>query len=214
MAKPDKEQEDNQSLAERIALDINIGVLRHGEWLKQSDLERRYGSNRFSLRRALDELATKRIVEYRPNRGYQVFEPDPEQRAEIREVRTLLECHAAPSMAENVTEEDLVDLQKLAERFQEAIYNGTVLEQNEANVAFHMALLELCSNKALAELIKEYRKRGLAALVSRWQTFAQLEKANKDHFLMIEALRNRDASRLRLIIEAHINQHEVSEQSS
>ena len=69
-----------QEAGKRIALcdtyaqaqDILAGVLLPGTWLKQIDLERRYKCTRPEVRRALDRLAQKRLVEHVPNRGFRV----------------------------------------------------------------------------------------------------------------------------------------------
>ncbi|MBN8933883.1 MAG: GntR family transcriptional regulator, partial [Rhizobium pusense] len=51
-----------------ILHDIQTGILAPGAWLKQIDLEQRYRCGRPEIRRALDRLAQKRIVEHVPNR--------------------------------------------------------------------------------------------------------------------------------------------------
>ena len=44
-----------QVVAERLARDVQAGLLPPGTWLKQIDLETRYGHGRSDIRRALDE---------------------------------------------------------------------------------------------------------------------------------------------------------------
>ncbi|MDV6228599.1 GntR family transcriptional regulator [Nitratireductor aquimarinus] len=196
---------EHVQLSERIVRDINIGKYGPGEWLKQIDLEQRYGVTRIAVRRVLDELVAKRLVEHIPNRGYRVYALSPTQRREVSEIRTLLETAAAPGIVERATEKDIEDLTALAEGFKEAAYNGTILEQNEANLRFHLRLLELCANKSLVELITELRQRGPAAPVTRWHTVAQLEKASNDHFLIVDAIKNRDVEAMKTVITSHIN---------
>ena len=191
---------------ERIFTDIRIGTFGPGVWLKQIDLEERYGAKRIAVRKALDELVAKRLVEHIPNRGYRVYDLDATRRRELRAIRTLLETAAVDEIIANVQDQDVEELHALAEVFERASYDGTVLALNDANGAFHQRLLKLCDNKTMVELIMEMRARGPAAPVTRWRTVAQLEKVCRDHYMIVEALAARDGPRLKSVISGHINE--------
>jgi DNA-binding GntR family transcriptional regulator len=195
-----------ESLVDIMARDIQAGVFTPGTWLKQIDLENRYGATRMDVRRALDQLALKRLVRHVPNRGYHVHALDDRQADEIRDVRIILETAAADSMVENAGAADLEDLRRLATRFDELVLNGTILEQYEANIAFHMRLLKLCSNQELINVVMELRGRGPSAPATQWKTRARIEQSGREHFMMIDALEARDAAALRRILAAHIRQ--------
>jgi DNA-binding GntR family transcriptional regulator len=195
-----------ESLVDLMARDIQAGVFTPGTWLKQIDLENRYGATRMDVRRALDQLALKRLVRHVPNRGYHVHALDDRQADEIRDVRVILETAAAESMVENVGTADLEDLRRLATRFDELILTGTLLEQYEANIAFHVRLLKLCSNQELVNIVMELRGRGPSAPATQWKTRARIEQSGREHFMMIDALAARDAAELRRVLTAHIRQ--------
>src|SRR4051812_41592459 len=88
-------------VAERNAPDIQSGALSPGMWLKQIDLELRYGGSRLEIRQALDRLAQRRLVQHVLNRGYHVFEPDGRQATETLEIRCILETSVADSIVAN-----------------------------------------------------------------------------------------------------------------
>lgn len=194
------------SLVDIMARDIQAGVFTPGTWLKQIDLENRYGATRMDVRRALDQLATKRLVRHVPNRGYHVHALDDRQADEIRDVRVILETAAADSMVQSVNAADLRDLRRLAARFEELILTGTILEQYEANIAFHVRLLKLCTNRELVNVVTELRGRGPSAPATQWKTRARIEQSGREHFMMIDALEARDAEALRRVLAAHIRQ--------
>src|SRR3546814_8626773 len=73
-----------KEIAERIERDIHVGTLAPGAWLKQVDLEERYGCTRIDLRQALDRLVTRQLVRHTPNRGYRVDEFEPRKVEELR----------------------------------------------------------------------------------------------------------------------------------
>ena len=198
--------ESPANLVDVMARDIQAGVFTPGTWLKQIDLENRYGATRMDVRRALDQLATKRLVRHVPNRGYHVHALDDRQADEIRDVRVILETAAAESMVQSVTAADLRDLRRLATRFEELILTGTILEQYEANLAFHVRLLKLCTNRELVNVVTELRGRGPSAPATQWKTRARIEQSGREHFMMIDALVGQDAEALRGVVGALFRQ--------
>ncbi|KLK89690.1 transcriptional regulator [Microvirga vignae] len=193
-------------LADLIARDVRSGFFAPGMWLKQIDLEQRYGYGRPDVRRALEYLAQKRLVQHVPNRGYHVFLPDGEQTAHILELRIILETAAVDSIVTRATPAAIERIRDLAQQFDDAILNGTVLDQYEANLAFHRELLGLCSNPELLNLVTDLRSRTSSALAGQWSTRARVEQSSREHHAMIEALSARDAPRLKEIIALHIRQ--------
>ena len=193
-------------LADAIARDVRSGVFAPGTWLKQIDLEQRYGYGRSDVRRALDYLAQKRLVQHVPNRGHHVFLPDGDQTAHILELRVILEMAAVDSIVARATPAAIERIRDWALQFDEAIHNGTILDQYEANLAFHRELLGLCSNPELLNLVTELRGRTSSALAGQWSTRARVEQSSREHHAMIEALSDRDGTRLKKMIALHIRQ--------
>ncbi|MDK3020776.1 GntR family transcriptional regulator [Pseudodonghicola flavimaris] len=192
-------------ISQQIVTDINKGVLGPGEWLKQIDLEKRYGCTRIKVRDALTNLHSKRLVEHIPNRGYRVPHPDPTRIRQVGEVRALLESHAAADVIDQATEADIAELRALAEAFKEAAYHGSSFAQIEANYAFHAKLYSFCRNDVLREMMLDLRQRGPAAPVGQWQTMDQLLKATQGHFDLVDAIEKRDLPLLKARITSHIS---------
>jgi DNA-binding GntR family transcriptional regulator len=193
-------------LADAITRDVRSGAFAPGMWLKQIDLEQRYGYGRSDVRRALDYLSQKRLVQHVPNRGYHVFLPDGDQTAHILELRVILELAAVDSIVARATPAAIERIRDRARQFDEAILNGTILDQYEANLAFHRELLGLCSNPELLNLVTELRGRTSSALAGQWSTRARVEQSSREHHAMIEALSDRHVARLKKIIALHIRQ--------
>jgi DNA-binding GntR family transcriptional regulator len=194
------------TVADLIARDVRAGAFAPGTWLKQIDLEHRYGIGRSDIRRALDYLAQKRLVQHVPNRGYHVVLPDSDQTAHILELRVILETAAVDSIVTNATPDAIERINALAHKFDEMILHGTVLEQYEANLAFHRELLSLCSNPELSNLVTDLRSRTSSALAGQWSTRARVEQSSREHHAMIRALAAGDAQQLKDTITLHIRQ--------
>jgi DNA-binding GntR family transcriptional regulator len=189
-----------------ILHDIQTGVLAPGSWLKQIDLERRYSCGRPDVRRALDRLTQKRIVEHVPNRGYHVFEPDGDRARQVSEIRILLETGVAEKIVENATADAVAELRQLADRFDSVILNGTTIDLYEANLAFHHTLLSLCGNVELVNLIAEIRQRTSSAPVSQWITRARIQQSSLEHYEMVDAIAMKDVEKLKSVTVRHIRQ--------
>lgn len=189
-----------------ILNDIQAGAFPPGAWLKQIDLETRYGRGRNEIRRALDRLAQKRVVEHVPNRGYHVYMADGKQADDIAEIRVMLETGIVSKVVANATAADIRHLRILADRFQNLILDGTIFELYEANLSFHRAFVQLSGNSELDGVIAELRQRTSSAPVSQWKTRARIEKSAQEHHQIVEALEAGDAERLRRLVERHIRQ--------
>jgi DNA-binding GntR family transcriptional regulator len=198
-----------RDIADLIAWDIQSGVLTPGMWLKQIDLEKHYKRSRGDVRRALDRLVEKRLVQHIPNRGYHVYAPDGRQAAELRDIRVILETAAVDGIIASASPSAIERVRSLARRFADLIPTGTVLEQYEANIAFHVELLALCPNRELRNLVMELRGRNSAAPASQWKTRARIEQSSREHLAMVDALAAGDGARLRQIIALHILQPEA-----
>jgi DNA-binding GntR family transcriptional regulator len=196
------------ALVNRIAVDIQSGVFTPGTWLKQIDLEARYGCTRMDLRRALDRLVAKRLVEHVHNRGYHVYEADSRVYAELQDIRIVLELRAAELVCQHATPGDVRELRRLAKRFDALLPGGTVFEQYDANIAFHVRMLEICSNRELHELIMEIRRRGPSAPIFQWKSRARMEQSSREHLAMVDAIEERQLARLQKLVREHIQQTE------
>jgi len=198
---------ESGSLAELIEADIYSGALAPGMWLKQIDLEQRYKCARLALRHALEQLHSRKVVQHIPNRGYYVPPIDSEHVHNILRARALVEMSVVEELIQNITDESLARLSYLASVFAETVKTGTVLEQDSANHAFHRELLKSCRNSVMVEIIWDLRMRVPLAAQRASNTPAKLERSARDHFEMIEALRTKDADRLRMITERHVSQY-------
>ena len=195
---------NQDNLAGEIERDIYQGVLAPGMWLKQIDLEERYQCTRLALRYALDQLQVRKIVRHMPNRGYYVPSVDEVAVQEIMQARAYVEMAVCDNVVTNITDDSLAKMSYLARLFDDSIKSGTVLQQDEANHAFHRELLRACSNEVMVKIIWDLRLRVPIAVQRANNTPARLERSAREHFEMVEALRLRDAQRLREITEVHV----------
>lgn len=197
---------ESRDVTDLLLQDILTGTLPAGTWLKQIDLEQRYDCTRPEVRRALDRLTQRRLVQHIPNRGYQVYEVDERRAHEITDIRVILETSVADLMIAHVTPEAIETLRALAHHFDEMSFHGSILEHYDANLAFHRALLQLAGNSELVDLVSEIRQRTASAPVSQWRTRARVEQSAREHHLMVDSLEAGNLAELKHLIEIHIRQ--------
>lgn len=202
----EKSKDDKDRPVKDLLLDdILSEKYRSGEWLKQVDLETTYNANRFEVRIALSELAARHLIDHIPNRGYRVIDPTSRQRADLYELRTIVETGAARLVALRVTDEDINELSKLVDEFSDAIDSKSMSELSELNMAFHNRFYEICDNPLLVSQIQELRQRGIPGRRGAWDAIAGRKASYEDHAKMVEMLRTKDIDGLCYVIHNHLN---------
>lgn len=200
----DASRRDPALLVEAIEADIYKGVLAPGMWLKQIDLEERYGCTRLAVRHALETLQSRKVITRVRNRGYYVPPVDEAAMNEIMQARALVETSIVDILVANVADDSLARLGYLATVYADTLRNGTLSEQDEANHDFHRELLKSCPNKVVVEIIWDLRMRIPVLAQRTYNTPSRLERSAREHFEMVEALRLRDGPRLADVISRHV----------
>jgi DNA-binding GntR family transcriptional regulator len=203
---PKRMPKEAPSLVDRIVQDIQNGAFQPGAWIKQIDLQARYGVKRLDVRRALDQLALMRVTQHVPNRGHHVYVIDPVQLHSIRELRVLLETGAAAWLTPHITDACIRSIRALAQTFLDVSQCGTVLDMYLANKAFHEGMYALCPNKALVTTIREMRSRMPSSMSMQSGAQGRVARSAREHFDIVAAMEARDLTTLQRLIALHIRQ--------
>ena len=195
---------DEHELVEKIRQDIYLGKLAPGMWLKQVDLERRYACTRLSLRHALEQLSSLKVVEKLPNRGFYVPTFEQETIKAVTDARARVEMSIAPELAMNTPASAFDRLTELAQVFSVSVRTGTLEDQDKANLAFHAEMLKYGPNDVIEDVIWSLRRRVPLAVQRVTNTPVRLEKSAQQHFDMVDAIRARDPEALGELLSAHI----------
>ena len=198
---------DSDSIAERLAGDLRAGVYPPGFWLKQIELQERYGSGRASVRRALESLAGRRLIWHRPNHGYFVHPDDSEDTLRILELRVALETGFAEAMCAGATSEMRARLWHLADTFASLAAVESLERLYEINLEVHRTLLACAGNEHLLTLVDELRLRTSPAPASQWCSGrARIASSAQEHRQMVAALDDGNPEELARLIRQHIRQ--------
>ncbi len=147
----------------RLAL---LGAMRNaivqGEYaprqrLIETDLCERFGTSRFLVRSALQELAAQGLVEFQRNRGARVREISLGEAIEITEVRKLLEGLQAARAAERITKAEAAALRGIVRDMRDAVARLELLRYRDLNACLHASIRDIAAHETAARLLRQLR---------------------------------------------------------
>lgn len=183
------------------------GEIPQGSKISEPELARQHGVSRGSLREAMARLEVRKLVERKPNLGARVVTLSYEQLIEIFQLREALEGMAARLAAQNMTEIEIEELQKLLDQHGEQIaeQHGQAYFQKQGDLDFHYRIVQGSKNKQLIELLcndlyhllRMYRYQfGMRSKRS--------QQAYEEHQYLINAISARDPEMAELLMRQHI----------
>jgi len=206
---------------ERIIHFIQKRKLKVGDVLpKELDLAESFGVSRTVIREALLRLKTIGLIESKKHKGAvlknpdvlgslrKVFHPsilDTETLKDIFEMRLALEVGMADFIVSKVTDEDIRELEEIAE----VVVSGDTAHpwQVDDEIEFHGRLYKISDNKILMELqellfpIFQYVHH--SGLLERPIVAGDFVS----HKELVQVLKKRDADAYRVAIRQHLNNH-------
>ena len=209
-----------EAIADRIRRLILDGAFPAGRPLpSERELAQRFGVSRGSVRDALRVLETIGLLEARHGQGTFPHELTVDRlvaplasvltyrrdlQDELLDVRRMFEPAVARVAAARVSDDDLVDLQRILDAQRRKLRTGQSALAEDT--AFHAVIARATRNRVLMrimetinELLVESRKHAL-------QQTGRPERSVQGHEAVVAALRRHDAEAAALAMQTHINQ--------
>jgi DNA-binding GntR family transcriptional regulator len=189
----------------QLRTDIVEGTIASGSKLSETELSTKYSVSRAVIRESLNRLETCHLVERKANVGYRVVALTAEGLAELYQVREALEGMAARLAAENMTDEEIADLNALLNTHFQTVQGGETYYQEAGDVDFHYRIMLGSKNRHLISelmngiyhLIRMYRVQlGMAG--------PRVTTAFDEHRHIVQAISNRDAELAEILMRRHI----------
>lgn len=175
------------------------GRLKGGERLVQEALASTFGTSRIPVRDALRRLHQEGLVEADERGGYRVATWGPEDVEDVYTLRLLLEPEALRLAGPKLSEEELEALQF---QMEEAASEGDLDRYVDLNRSFHFFLYEAAGKRRLFQFIQMLWS-GLPPLTPL-SVPGQLDRSNREHRLLVQALRKRAVEDAVHILRRHI----------
>jgi DNA-binding GntR family transcriptional regulator len=150
-------EDAKQTVSAALRAAILAGEYAPNQRLVEIDLCERFGTSRFILRSALQDLAAQGLVEFQRNRGARVREVSLAEAIEITEVRILLEGMLAARAAERVTKSGTAMLRTLIRDMRTAVAKSELLTYSELNAGLHVAVRDIAAHETASRLLRQLR---------------------------------------------------------
>ena len=209
MDKKDLKQEvtDKYSLRgrvfNRIREDILNGKYEDHEELKEVAIGEELGVSRTPVREALRQLELEGLVQIIPNKGAYVVGISASDVRDIYMIRSRLEGLCARWACENITNEQLEELEEIVYLADFHEEKGHVDQLAELDNRFHTTLYESCNSKMLEHLLKDYHQY---VWQIRQKTLAgkRGKDSNNEHRAIMEAIKDSNPDKAEEIANRHM----------
>lgn len=162
------------------------------------------GMSRTPVREALVRLQNDGLVEVIPRHGMRVLPVSPDDMREIYEVLTALECLAAEIVARKQPgDAALRPLTQATADMDTALAQDDLEAWAAADERFHVSLVELSGNRALANTVWNYWDRAHRARMLSLRLRPKPVNSTHEHMQMVQRLRAGDVAGAAAVTRAH-----------
>jgi DNA-binding GntR family transcriptional regulator len=157
------------------------------------------------VRAALARLAEEGLVELQPQHEVRITPLSGGEIAEILEILNALEPIAVRHVASKVLKKgDLDRLTAAVRQMDAALLRDDRLAWLKADEAFHVLLLDLCSNRRLAGVLMAYRDQLHRFSIQMLDARPAPVASNRAHGAVVDAVRRGDADAAHSIHQEHL----------
>lgn len=188
----------------KIREDILSGKYTVNEELKEISIGQELGVSRTPVREALRQLELEGLVKIIPNKGAYVAGISNKDIHDIYTIRSYLEGLCARWACENITQEQLDEIEEVIYLSEFHIKKEHYDQIVELDTRFHELLYAACGSKILGHLLRDYHQYVHSI---RKVTLAEPERAKKsnaEHSAILEAIRSRDGEKAEKLAHEHI----------
>lgn len=191
-----------RTMVAAIKLDIIFGRLRPRERLVEDEISTRFNASRHLTRSAFVELERLGLVTRRPNKGAIVRDFSVREVEEIYDMRAFLQAEAVRRIPLPAAPMLLDTLEAVHARYRKAIDQRNLQNVCTLNNEFHRTIFGACDNRYLADMIERMWTETLAIRCYAIGDPLLLQRSEREHTEMIQALRQGDrAALVRLTVE-------------
>jgi len=180
-----------ESVSEAIRSALREGQLCTGEDLNEANLATHFQVSRGPIREALFVLAEEGVLNYFNNKGFSVPKFTERDRAQINELRLMMESRALELARDSTTPAHVRRLEELQQEMISLFLDNRVAARDGVELAFHGMIWELSGNPWLVRCLR----RAMVPYFTFSRTFhlrwpdLTIELFSAQHQLFIDYLR-------------------------
>ncbi|MBQ9927639.1 MAG: GntR family transcriptional regulator [Lachnospiraceae bacterium] len=204
-----KEVTDKYSLRGRvfnkIREDILSGKYKEHEELREVAIGEELGVSRTPVREAFRQLELEGLIQIIPNKGAYVTGITAKDVKDIYMIRSSLEGMCARLATENITEEQLEELEENVYLASYHASKGHMEQMAELDNRFHHILYEACDSKMLQNLLQDFHQYVMRVRRKTLSTKERGIASNEEHKLIMEAIKAKNADEAEKLANQHMN---------
>ena len=194
-----------EDIRDQLIDDILKARLAPGDRIVETRIAQQFGVSQAPVREALRDLEMFGFVVSSPFRGAQVRQISVDDLVQIYPIRAVLEGLAAREAAVRIDAPSLTRLEELLVAMRKAASRGDSRRVLEANIAFHLAIVEASGNRLLRQFWDRMRLATTTFLTAS-MTHRSLRELAERHVPVLEALRARDSDAAEQAMRQHIEE--------
>lgn len=189
---------------------ILTGQLKPGDRLMEVHLAKRLGVSRTPIREAIHKLEQEGLVTMIPRRGAEVARITERSLQDVLEVRRALDALSVELACERITAEQIGELARACEQFEQATHSGDTAAVAKADVAYHDIIVKAAGNRRLQQLVNNLAEQMYRYRFVYLKDISQHEMLVKEHQEILQYIRQRDKERAAQAARKHIDNQENS----
>lgn len=188
----------------KIREDILRGRYRQNEAMKELQISKELGVSRTPVREALRQLELEGLVTIIPNKGAVVSGINAKDIKDIYAIRSMIEGLSAQWAAENITEEQLNELEEIVYLSEFHYKKGHIDQLYELDNKFHEMLYQASGSKILQHVLSDFHHYVQRVRKTSLSSFERAEKSILEHKAILDALRSKDTEEARRLTNIHV----------
>lgn len=204
-----KEVTDKYSLRgrvfNRLREDILSGKYQEHEELKEVAIGEELGVSRTPVREAFRQLELEGLIQIVPNKGAYVTGITAKDVKDIYMIRSSLEGMCARLATENITKEQLEELEENVYLASFHASKGHMEQMTELDNRFHHILYEACGSKMLQKLLQDFHEYVTRIRKKTLSTRERGIASNEEHGRIMEAIKAKDPDKAQRLATMHMN---------
>ncbi len=193
-----------QYVFENLKKTIISGRISPGQRLIESRIADALDISRTPVREAIHKLEREGYLKKLPRGGFAVLGMSREDIEETFGIRSVLESYAARLAAIKHKEEELEPLEAKAEKYLVCLNRGEMDALPKINTEFHDLLYVMSRSPKLEKMISDLKDQIYRFRQIILKNKKMAIKSHKDHKLMLESIRKRDADGVEKLVREHI----------
>ncbi len=189
----------------RLREDILSGKYEEHEELKEVAIGEELGVSRTPVREAFRQLELEGLIQIVPNKGAYVTGITAKDVKDIYMIRSSLEGMCARLATENITQEQLEELEENVYLASFHASKGHMEQMAELDNRFHHILYEACDSKMLQKLLQDFHQYVMRVRRKTLSTKERGMASNEEHRLIMEAIKEKNATEAERLANQHMN---------